>query len=387
MTTGIRGFMNDERFLVLGAGMMGRAIAFDLVSARGKGSVVVMDSDDGSCRSLEAWLDIEVINLDIKEEERLYKEMENSDIIIVALPYQFNIPLMKMAVETGCNFCDLGGNDPIVSEQLALDSEAKSAGVLCVPDCGLAPGMANVLAAHLVPEFDKVECLNVRVGGLPQNPKPPLNYQLVFSVGGLINEYVEKCKVLREGKIRHVEPMRELESVVFAGFGELEAFTTSGGTARLPEMFEGRIDSLDYKTVRYPGHCDLMKDLLNREPVHEDADMSGVGPRETLEKHLKGMLTGDDEDVVLVRVSAEGRVAGERKGISLEIIDYFDEENDISAMMRCTSYPTSIIAQQIVDSRIPTKGVMTPEMCVPGADFLDELASRNIVVNKKIWDR
>ncbi len=99
------------------------------------------------------------------------------------------------------------------------------------------------------------------------------------------------------------------------------------------------------------------------------------------------MLTGDDEDVVLVRVSAEGRIAGERKGISLEIIDYFDEENDISAMMRCTSYPTSIIAQQIVDSKIPTKGVMTPEMCVPGADFLDELASRNIVVNKKIWDR
>ncbi len=373
---GLQGLMKERRFLILGAGMMGRALAFDLVRSRGKDCLTVLDSNKESCESLNAWLGINVINLDVKDETKLHEQMTDADVVIVALPYQFNLSLMKRAIKAGCNFCDLGGNDTIASEQLALDPDAKSAGVLCVPDCGLAPGMANVLAAHLTSEYDKVDKLTIRVGGLPQHPKPPLNYQLVFSVGGLINEYVEKCKTLRKGKITYTEPMTGLESVEFEGFGELEAFCTSGGAAWLPEMFQGKINTLDYKTLRYPGHCVLMKEILD----------SGIGQRDALERQLTSKLAGDEEDVVLVNVSAEGEMRGVKKGITLEIMDYYDKENDITAMMRCTSYPTSIIAQLMVDSKIPEHGVRTPEMCVPGDDFLMGLAQRGIRVKKKVLD-
>jgi lysine 6-dehydrogenase len=368
--------MDNKRFLILGAGMMGRALAFDIVRSRGKECLTVLDSNKESCESLKDWLDIYVLNLDVKDETKLNELMVSADIVIDALPYQFNLSLMKKAIKAGCNFCDLGGNDPIVSQQLALDSDAKSAGVLCVPDCGLAPGMANVLAAHLTSEFERVDVLTIRVGGLPQHPKPPLNYQLVFSVGGLINEYVEKCKTLRGGEITYTEPMTGLESVYFDGLGELEAFNTSGGAGWLPEIFQGHINMLDYKTIRHPGHCDIMKDILD----------SGLAQRIELERQLTTMLAGDDQDIVLVKIYAEGELNGEKKGIGLEIIDHYDEVNDITAMMRCTSYPTSIIAQLIVDFKIPEHGIRTPEMCVPGDEFLMELAHRGIKVKKKILD-
>jgi lysine 6-dehydrogenase len=368
--------MDNKRFLILGAGQMGRALAFDLVRSRGNEYVTVLDSNNESCESLNAWLDINVMNLDVKDEVKLQEYISSADIVIAALPYRFNLSLMKKAIKAGCNFCDLGGNDPIVSQQLALDPDAKAAGVLCVPDCGLAPGMANVLAAHLTSEYDRVETLTIRVGGLPQHPEPPLNYQLVFSVGGLVNEYVEKCKILREGIITYTEPMTGLESIHFEGLGELEAFNTSGGAAWLPELFHGKVSKLDYKTIRYPGHCDIMKDILD----------SGLAQREVLEKQLISMLAGDDVDLVLVKICVEGEIMGEKKGISLEIMDYYDKENDITAMMRCTSYPTSIIAQLIVDSKIPENGVRTPEMCVPGEEFLMGLTQRGINVKKKVID-
>src|SRR5204863_729274 len=122
------------------------------------------------------------------------------------------------AIETRANFCDLGGNNYIVDDQLALDAEAKAAGINIIPDCGLAPGMVSILAMHGAANFDQVDEIHIRVGGLPQKPESPLNYQLVFSVEGLINEYIEVARVIRNGKITTVESMTELEELSFDGF-------------------------------------------------------------------------------------------------------------------------------------------------------------------------
>jgi lysine 6-dehydrogenase len=149
----------------------------------------------------------------------------------------------------------LGGNNYIVDAQLALDEAAKKANINIVPDCGLAPGMVSVLAMHGANRFDETEEIHIRVGGLPQTPKPPLDYQLVFSVEGLINEYIESARVIRDGKIIEVNSMTELETLAFDGFSALEAFQTSGGTSTLPDTFCGKVKELDYKTIRYAGHC------------------------------------------------------------------------------------------------------------------------------------
>ncbi|MDO9537899.1 MAG: saccharopine dehydrogenase C-terminal domain-containing protein [Thermoplasmata archaeon] len=373
--------MSQRKFLVLGAGMMGRAVVFDLVQSHGKDCLSVIDANKTACDSLRDWLDIEAHNLDAKD-NAIDKHINDSEAIIVALPYGFNLGFMKKAISAGAHFCDLGGNDDIVSSQLALDNEAKKAGVLCLPDCGLAPGMADVLGAYLVSQFEAVEELTIRVGGLPQHPVPPLNYQLVFSVGGLINEYKEKCKVLRDGKITLVEPMDEVEDLEFDGIGKLEAFTTSGGAAWLPEIYQGKIDKLDYKTIRYPGHAVIFQSILKLGLADENEIAPGITPRKILEGQIVKTLSGNDEDLVLVRITVTGNIAGQKATKNLDIVERYDRENNITAMMRMTAYPTSIIAQMIVDGRIPERGVMTPEMCVPGDDLLNEMAGREITAKE-----
>jgi len=373
--------MSDYEYLVLGAGMMGRAIAYDLARYKGKESVIAADSNKEACDSLRDWLDIDVRHHDAGSSD-VNELIEDASALIIALPYGFNLEFMKKAIDSGCHFCDLGGNDSVVAEQLALDPKAKDAGVLCVPDCGLAPGMANVLGAHLASGFDSVDKLTIRVGGLPQNPVPPLNYQLFFSPGGLINEYKEPCKVLRDGEIVHLEPMTELESLSFDGIGELEAFTTSGGAAWLPELFQGRIKTLDYKTIRYPGHAIIIKAMLDLGLASEEEIAPGITPRSVLEGQLAISLAGDDEDVVLVRVRARGFVNGQMTERTWDIVDRYDREKDITAMMRTTAYPTSIIAQMMVDDVISEKGVRTPEMCVPGEAFISALEDRGIIIQR-----
>ncbi len=373
--------MAKKKFLVLGAGMMGRAVAYDLVQSHGKDCLAVIDANRSACDSLRNWLGIEVHNLEAGD-RKVERHIRDSDAVIVALPYGFNLGFMKKAIAAGAHFCDLGGNDDIVSGQLALDTQAKKAGVLCLPDCGLAPGMADVLGAHLASRFDSVDELTIRVGGLPQHPKPPLNYQLVFSVGGLINEYKEKCKVLRNGRIALVDPMEEVEELEFKGIGGLEAFTTSGGAAWLPEIYKGKIRKLNYKTIRYPGHAVIFRSILKLGLADENEIAPGITPRKVLEGQIVKNLSGKDEDLVLVRVTAAGKIGKKKAVKNLDIIDRFDRKTGITAMMRTTAFPTSIMAQMIVDGRIPDRGVKTPEMCVPGNVLIKEMAKRNIRVKE-----
>ena len=311
--------------------------------------------------------------------------MRGHDAAISCVNYWYNAGLSRAAIETKTNFCDLGGNNYVVDEQLKMDEAAKAAGINIIPDCGLAPGMVSVLAMHGANRFDSLAEVHIRVGGLPQDPQPPLNYQLVFSVEGLINEYIEVARVIRDGKIAEVESMTEIESLSFDGFPPLEAFQTSGGTSTLPDTFLGKIRELDYKTIRYAGHCEKFKTMIDLGLCKSDeieVDGEKIKPRRVLGELLQKNLPADGPDYVLIRLEFAGTKDGQKKTLRYDIVDKHDEQTGLSAMMRTTAFPASIIAQMAARGDVLSRGATPQEKAIQPDKFVAELARRNIVIRE-----
>ncbi|MFW9848041.1 MAG: saccharopine dehydrogenase family protein, partial [Candidatus Thorarchaeota archaeon] len=258
-----------------------------------------------------------------------------------------------------------------------------------VPDCGLAPGMVSVLARAGIECLQRAEDVRIRVGGLQQEPRPPLNYALIFAVEGLINEYIEPCMALRDGKIVYEDPLVGFEQVEFPEpFGTLEAFNTSGGTSTLPLTYEGKINNLDYKTLRYPGHghkmwCLMRLGLMDSEV--QDFDGVKIAPRTVLERLLERNLPETGKDATLVRVTVSGWKGTESRQIIYEMIDYFDDESGLTSMMRTTSFPAAVTAVMSADGTITERGVLTPERCIPPEPFIKALQDRGLdIVLKEV---
>ncbi len=375
------------KILVLGAGRMGFGAVYDLIHNSPEVSfVTVADADFAKAEDVGKKINspkLSAVQLDVSDLEKTTEIMREHDSVISCVNYWFNAELSEIAIETKTNFCDLGGNNTVVDKQLALDEQAKSAGINIIPDCGLAPGMVSILAMDGTNRFDEIEEIHIRVGGLPQNPQPPLDYQLVFSVEGLINEYIEKARVIRNGKITEVESMTELESLSFDDFPALEAFQTSGGTSTLPDSFLGKIKELDYKTIRYAGHCDKFKMMIDLGLCSSEeitVDFSKVTPRKVFGELLQKHLPADEADYVLVRLDFAGIKNGTRKNLRYDIVDKFDEATGLSAMMRTTAFPASIIAQMMAKGEVFTRGATPQEKAIDPEKFISELDKRNIKI-------
>jgi lysine 6-dehydrogenase len=373
--------------LVLGAGRMGHGAVYDLAhNSPAVESITVADFDPAKADAVAKEVGsakITARRADASNYDEMAALFRGHDSVISCVNYWYNVELSKAAIETGANFCDLGGNNYIVDDQLALDEQARAAGINIIPDCGLAPGMVSVLAMHGASRFDEVEEIHIRVGGLPQDPRPPLDYQLVFSVEGLINEYIEVARVIRDGEIKTVESMTELESLSFDGFPPLEAFQTSGGTSTLPDTFLGRIRELDYKTIRYAGHCDKFKAMIDLGLCSSDpvpVDGSDIKPRRVFGELLQKHLPADGPDYVLVRLDFAGRSGGESKSLRYDIVDKLDESTGLSAMMRTTAFPASIIAQMMAGRDVLVRGATPQEKAIDPEKFVAELDRRNIKI-------
>ncbi|MBI3192848.1 MAG: saccharopine dehydrogenase NADP-binding domain-containing protein [Ignavibacteriae bacterium] len=378
------------RALVIGAGMMGSAEAYDLVNSEHVEQVFLADKDEARAKSVVKTLGSKAQGrqLDIAYYDDVVETMQRVDVALGATSYQHNVLLTKAAIEAGVHFCDLGGNMDVVYKQMELDAKAKQVGVLILPNCGLAPGMACAIAAGAAKKFSSVDELHIRVGGLPQHPQPPLNYQLVFSPEGLVNEYLEPAERIHDGELQTVASMLDVEELEFPQpLGKMEAFNTSGGSSTLVHMFKGKVKELDYKTIRYKGHCEKFKLLLelgfgSAEPiVLGDKTFTA---RELFEQMLLKKLPMNGPDIVLMRVSIKGAMHGTQKELTYEMIDYFDKKLQMTSMMRTTAFPTSIIAQMAADGTITQRGVLPPEQCVPLEPFLCELQKRNIIINETL---
>jgi len=379
------------KVIVLGAGMMGRAIAYDLDRYSNFDSIIIADRDGQAIQSAKNFLkdkNIEFANIDINDTNDVKKHFQDTDVVVSAAPYRFNYTLAKISVDTKTHFLDLGGNNDVVEKERSLFENARKNDVTIIPDCGLAPGLTSVIVRDIVEQMDSIEYVKMRVGGLPTNPKPPLNYQIVFSPYGLINEYVEDTIVLDHGKITKKKSMTELETIEFPKpFGKMEAFLTSGGCSTLPHTYKDQIGYLDYKTIRYPGHCEQFKMLLDLGFTAEKEVKIGeksVVPRDIFAKFLLENLPINGKDVVLLKVLSKGKKDEKNLNIEYAMVDFYDEENNITSMMRTTGYPISITAQMIEQGIIKERGVFCSEEIVPCNSFFEELKKRNIHITKTI---
>ena len=377
------------RMLVLGAGLQGSACAFDLLQNPAVTEVRLADVHiDHLPDFLAPYSGHRLIPtpLDARDREAVLAVMRESDAVMSALPYYLNFDMAKYAVEAGVHFCDLGGNTEIVFQQKELHDAAAAKGISVVADCGLAPGMVNILAEHGIRQMDKVDSVRIYVGGLPQSPEPPLNYQIVYSLEGVLDYYTTLSWVLRDGKRKQMKALSELESVQFASpVGELEAFHTAGGLSTMAFRYEGKIPSMEYKTLRYPGHAHIMEavremgllettpvDVKGTKVVPRDLFVAAVGPRLTKPKA---------RDLVALRVVVEGTKDGKPLRRGWELIDFFDAQRGISAMMRTTGYSLSITGQLQASGRIEP-GVHTPDECMPPEDYISGLAERGVKIRQ-----
>jgi lysine 6-dehydrogenase len=381
------------RMLVLGAGLQGSACAFDLLGNPAVERVILADLEPGELAPfLARYRDdprLTVRRADARDRAGIAELLGQSDACMNALPYYFNFDIARAAVDAGVHCCDLGGNTEIVFRQLDLGDAAAERGVSVVPDCGLAPGMVNILAADGIRALDRTDVVRIRVGGLPQRPEPPLDYQIVYSLEGVLDYYTTESWVLRDGRPLPVEALTEIEAVEFpAPVGLLEAFHTAGGLSTQPWTYEGRIPTMEYKTLRYPGHAERMRvirelGLLELEPV-ELRDGTRVRPRDVFIACAEPRLRQPDgRDLVALRVEVEGEREGHRRRLTYDLLDYFDEDAGISAMERTTGFSLSITGQMQADGRIVLRGAATPDQCVPAEAYMAELARRGIEIRKE----
>jgi lysine 6-dehydrogenase len=390
------------KLLVIGSGMMGSAAAFDMARTPHVQSVTLADNDAKRVREVAARVNritggrkVKAVVLDASDEQAAARLMRGHDAALSAVPYFLNLGLARAAVEARCHFADLGGNNTVVRQELALSKKAEQRGVAVAPDCGLSPGMASILGGELVRRLGgRADALRLYVGGLPGRPTPPFHYQLVFSVEGLINEYVEPARILRKGKLTTLDPLTEPEDFHIAGFPPLVAFHTSGGTSTLPETFEGRVGECFEKTLRYPGHYDLLCELNELGLFSSEKMKFGkaeVSPRAMMSKIFEGKFASKGPDVCIMRLEAHesvnragtrGLLGGRLKGrvASFTMVDHYDPKTDMSAMMRTTAFPASIVVQMLASGAINKRGGVLQEVDVPADLFLDEIEKRGIKV-------
>lgn len=380
------------KFLVLGGGAQGSAAAFDLVRRDAVEKVIIADQTTGHVRPfLKPFVGdrLEFRAVDAQDHGEVREVMEEVDAVVCGLPYYFNYDMAELAVESDCHYCDLGGNTEIVERQRTLHDEAKRRGLSIMPDCGLAPGMVNILAQAGIDHFDETRSVKIRVGGLPQDPRPPLNYQIVYSMEGVLDYYTTLSVVLEDGKLVQKTALSEIESVDFpAPVGTLEAFHTAGGISTMPYRYQNHIPHMEYKTLRYPGHAKIMEairelGLLSEDPV--DMDGTKVVPRDFFIRVVSPRLRNPrGHDLVALRVEVEGVKGGAEGGVRYDLLDYYDAENGVTAMMRTTGYSLAITSLMQVDGRVTKHGVTTPDEGMPAEAYIQELAGHGIGIEKAV---
>jgi len=369
------------RVAVLGAGIVGRAAAWDMVR-RGH-TVAIGDKDPSAVADAVEVSGAGGASVDATDRAGVREFLADADLVVSAVPYALGVDVARAAIATGTHYLDFGGNPTVVGRQLALDGAARDAGVAVVPDCGLAPGMANVLAVGAVQALGPgaIDEVRLRVGALPAEPTGALGYQLAFNPAGLINEYDEPCEILTGGAYATVEPLTGVEEVAWPGWGPLEAFHTAGGSSSLPRMFEGRVNELDYKTLRFPGHALPMRAMRETGLFSEESQAgTGIAPRTVLLEALRRHLPSGADDVVLVRVWATGTRDGERMTMGHQVDDRHD--GTFSALARTTAFPATALAHLLLTGEVETRGAVTMDGAIDADEMIREMQPVGVVVEQ-----
>ena len=380
------------KITVIGAGAIGSAIAAELIRKEEIAQVQVCDARARSLQELQAQVKspkLRSFQVDVRDPNVLESILEGSACVIASAAPDLNPGLAQLCLKLGIHFCDLGGNDDLVRKELALDAQAREKGVWIVPNCGLAPGLVNVLCLYGIGQFDEVEAAHLRVGDVPLHPEPPFNFRISWSAEKILDDYTHPVQLIEEGEIRQHDPISFDECIVFpAPFGEMEAFCTAGGLSTLTEQLAGRVRTLDHKTIRWPGHADQMRFLLGLG-FGEDRSIdvrTHLSYRDVLVRRMRQRLGGAYEDAVLMRVLIRGTQDGQPRTLVYEMVDRYDAEHQMTSMRRCTSIPTATVVYMIASGQVPGGGAAPPENVVPHARFCALVAEDGLDIRTTWYD-
>ena len=372
--------MTKKKALVLGAGMVGSTVAADLAEDDGF-SVTVVDVEPIGDPRLDR---CERLTADLSDPETVRKLSLDHDIVLGALPSRFGLQTLEAVVMARRDYCDISfmADDP-----MELNEAAMNRGVTAVVDCGVAPGMSNMLTGFAAAQLDRTDNVEIYVGGLPRERRWPFDYKAGFAPHDVIEEYTRPSRIVEHGQIVEREALSEPELMDFPGIGTLEAFNTDGlrslvNTIDCPFMKE--------KTLRYVGHIELMRvfrhtGLFDHEPIAVGADGAKVRPIDVTAALLfpKWTYEPGEADLTVMRVIVDGQKGGQRVRYRWDLLDFFDEQTGVTSMSRTTAFPCTIMARLIADGTFKEPGVSPPEVVgkVPGLldRVLDELKSRGVL--------
>ncbi|WP_181700311.1 saccharopine dehydrogenase family protein [Chthonobacter albigriseus] len=336
--------------VVIGAGKIGSTIAGMLVGS-GDYRVSVVDRSQAQLDRMDAPGDVARVALDIEDSSGLTRLISGKFAVLSAAPYNLTIRVAEAAKAAGANYLDLTEDVATTRRVKQLAENSKTA---FIPQCGLAPGFISIVANDLVNRFDTVDSVRLRVGALPQYPSNALNYNLTWSTDGVINEYCEPCEAIVNGEMREVQPLEEREEFSLDGVA-YEAFNTSGGLGTLCETWAGKVRTLNYKTIRYPGHAAIMKALLN--------DLRLRDRREVLKDILEQAVPTTMQDVVIVFVTVSGSRNGRFVQDTYAHKVYSQPINGVmhSAIQVTTAAGICGVLDMLADGAIPTHGLVRQE--------------------------
>lgn len=377
-----------SKYVILGAGMQGTAAAYDLAKFADAERILLADASlDQAQKSAdrvnrligsEACSATKVNALDPKELTAL---LSDNDVLLSCVPYWMHPKIADIAIATKTHMLDLGGNTDVTRETLAKDAQAKESGVSLVPDCGLAPGLVNSLGFWLIENLDTCETVKLYCGVLPQNPVPPLNYKTTFNVEGLVTEYDYSAVALRNHEIQLIPTLTELESLEIEGFGTMEAFVTSGGTSMAPYSVQGTVTNYEYKTIRFPGHCQIMKVMKDFGLWREDeVDVRGtkIKPKDVWCRVFgEELMKFKDVDQCLIRAVGIGTKGGKNVKLQIDIHDKQCDETGFTSMERLTGFSITTYAIDVANGKMPA-GALRYEQAMKGTRFVEEIQRRGI---------
>jgi len=380
---------------VIGAGSIGAAVVRELCSR--KEEVTQVQICDTRSRALQRLHDqiedtsLRSFQVDARDMNVLSQIVQGSDGVVSCVPSELNPDLAELCLDAGAHFCDLGGDDTTVQKELALAERAREKSVWIVPNCGLAPGLVNILCLYAIDQFDHPQAAFIRVGDVPLHPEPPFNFRISWSAERIIDDYTNPARLIRDGEVVEVDALSQTEEIRFGEgpFDTMEAFCTQGGLSTLTDTLTGRVKELDHKTIRWPGHAQQMRFImgLGLGENRKIGVRTHLTYRDILVRRMQEHLGGDYEDSVLMRVLVRGEKDGTPATVVYEMIERYDEVERQTAMMRCTAIPTVVTVLQLArEQAVSGGGAGVPEEVLPRERFLREIDECGLDVKRDEYE-
>jgi len=374
-----------KKISVLGVGLVGNAIVKDLARDENY-QVTAVDVNDTNLKKIEKLQNVKTVKLDLLKNKNIEKAVNNSDLVINAVPGFMGFNTLRTIIENNKNVVDISFFE---EDPFQLDPLAKKNEVTAIIDCGVAPGLSNIIAGYVDNLLDRTNSFECYVGGLPVIRELPYEYKAVFSPTDVLQEYIRPARIVENGKLVIKEALSEIENKNFPKVGSLEAFNTDGlrslaKTLNIPFMKE--------KTMRYPGHAKIMK-------LFKECGFFGNLPIEINGKKIKPItffskliidkwkLKEGEEDFIIMQINIEGIKNNSNVKYQFDLYDEYDKETQTTSMARTTGYTATIIARQFLNGSIQQKGICPPENIgrISGCyeNLLEEYTKRDIKISMK----